>query len=272
MKIWMNGAVIDPADASVSVLDHGFTVGDGVFETCKVVDGVAFALTRHLQRLDASAAGLGLALPDHSLIRTAVTEILAAAPGVGRLRITYTAGAGPLGSDRGTGAPTLVVAASPESTWETTTAVTTVPWPRNERSAIVGVKSTSYAENVVALAAAHDAGSSEAIFANLQGNLCEGTGSNVFLVQDGRLVTPPLSSGCLSGITRALVCEWCDVTETDIPVSELANASEAFLTSSTRDAQAIRSVDGKVLPSAPGSVTAEVQAEFARRIKENLDP
>lgn len=272
MKVWMNGVVMDAADAKVSVLDHGFTVGDGCFETCKVVERVPFALTRHLQRLDRSAAGLGLPKPDHDLLRGAIDELIAAMPDAGRLRITYTGGPGPLGSDRGDAEPTLVIAVSPEGRWEVATAVTTVPWPRSERSAVAGLKTTSYAENVVALAYAHERGSSEAIYPNLQGNLCEGTGSNVFLVLDGELVTPPLSAGCLAGVTRDLIVEWCGAKERDVPLSALAGADEAFLTSSTRDAQAIRSVDGVDLPSAPGPITRDVAAEFARRSKETPDP
>jgi branched-chain amino acid aminotransferase len=272
MKVWMNGVVMDAADAKVSVLDHGFTVGDGCFETCKVVDGVPFALTRHLQRLDRSSTGLGLPVPDHGLLRGAIDELIAAMPDAGRLRITYTGGPGPLGSDRGGAEPTLVVAVSPEGHWDLTTSVSTVPWPRSERSAVAGLKTTSYAENVVALAYAHERGSSEAIFGNLSGSLCEGTGSNVFLVLDGELITPPLSAGCLAGVTRDLIVEWCGASEREVPLSALAEAEEAFLTSSTRDAQAIGRVDGKDLPSAPGPISQEVAAEFARRSKENPDP
>jgi branched-chain amino acid aminotransferase len=268
----MHGVVTDPQNATVSVLDHGFTVGDGVFETCKVIDGVPFALTRHLRRLDRSAGGLGLSPPDHDVIRLAIHQTLAAEPTAGRLRITYTGGAGPLGSDRGDAEPTLVVAVAPEGTWEKTTPVSIARWPKNERSPIVGLKTTSYAENVVALAAAHAAGCSEAIFGNLQGNLCEGTGSNIFVVLDGALITPPMSSGCLAGVTRDLICEWFDVAEVDVPLASLKDASEAFLTSSTRDAQAIRSVDGQALAAAPGPATETVAAEFARRSRENLDP
>ena len=84
-----------------------------------------------------------------------------------------------------------------------------VPWVRNERSAVAGLKTTSYAENVVALAYAKERGAIEAVFANTRGELCEGTGSNVFVVRDGVVWTPPLDSGCLAGITRALAVEWC---------------------------------------------------------------
>jgi branched-chain amino acid aminotransferase len=240
MKVWVNGEISEPDAARISPFDHGFTVGDGVFETCKVTDGEAFALTRHLRRLDRSASGLGLPAPDHELVRSGVKELLAAEPAAGRLRITLTGGPGPLGSDRGDAGTTLTLAVSPESSWESATSVAVVPWVRNERSAVAGLKTTSYAENVVALDRAHQHGSSEAIFANTAGQLCEGTGSNIFVVIDGELLTPPLASGCLAGITRELVLEWCDAREADLPLDTLRRAEEAFLTSSTRDVQPIR--------------------------------
>ncbi len=110
-----------------------------------------------------------------------------------------------------------------------TTKVVTVPWPRNERGALAGLKTTSYAENVVALAYAQERGASEAIFANLAGHLCEGTGSNVFYVVDGELRTPTLAAGCLAGISRALLLEWYGGREVDEPVEVLAEAEEVFL-------------------------------------------
>ena len=272
MMVWVDGRLSEPDEARISPFDHGVTVGDGVFETCKVVDGTAFALTRHLRRLARSAAGLGLPAPDDALVRKGVDEILAAEPGAGRLRITYTGGVGPLGSDRLGAPPTVVVAVGPSGAWEATTAVSTVPWTRNERSAVAGLKTTSYADNVVALSRAHDEGSSEAIFANTRGELCEGTGSNVFLVLAGRLITPPLASGCLAGITRELVIEWVGADEVEVPLAALADAEEAFVTSSTRDVQPIHSVDGRSLPAAPGPLTSAASAEFARRSGADLDP
>jgi branched-chain amino acid aminotransferase len=150
--------------------------------------------------------------------------------------------------------------------------VTVVPWPRNERGALAGLKTTSYADNALALAYAKERGGGEAIFGNLAGNLCEGTGSNVFVVRGGRLVTPPLSSGCLAGVTRALVLEWCGGEEEDVPLEEFHRAEEAFLTSTTRDVQPIRAVDGTVLPEAPGPITAKAMEAFAARSAELMDP
>ncbi len=272
--VWINGALRAPEDAQVSVFDHGILVGDGVFETIKVVRGASFALTRHLDRLAVSAAGLGLPEPDLDAIRQGTLDVIAAAPAweLGRIRITFTSGIGPLGSDRGAHGATAIVAAAEQQPYPPTGDVSVVPWPRNERGALSGLKTTSYGDNAKALAYAHTHGGGEAIFGNLAGDLCEGTGSNVFVVRGGRIVTPPLSSGCLAGITRALVLEWAGGEEADVPLAEFSEADEAFLTSTTRDVQPIRAVDGKVFPAAPGPVTRKAIEVFAERGAADLDP
>ncbi|MFM9049322.1 MAG: aminotransferase class IV [Actinomycetota bacterium] len=277
MKYWVSdrGGLVDLDEATVSVLDHGFTVADGVFETLKVVDGMPFALTRHLDRLDRSADRIGLPIPSRDVVTAAVTATTRANhPAVGplaRLRITYTAGVAPLGSDRGESAPTLVVAMSATHPWPESAAVITLPWPRNERSPLAGVKSTSYMENVLALAEAHRHGAGEALMPDTGGRLCEGTGSNVFVVIDGRLMTPTLETGCLPGVTRGLVLEWSDAQEVDLPVEALADADEVFLTSSTRDIQPVHRCDATSY-AAPGPVTLAVQSEFRARAASILDP
>ena len=273
MRAWVNGSVLDdPAAPAIQVNDHGFTVGDGVFEAVKVADGVPFALTRHLQRLAESARGLGLPDPDQDEVRRGVAAVLAAEHlALGRLRITYTAGPAPLGSGRGDGSPTLVVVAAPLQPWAGAASVVTVPWPRNERGAVAGLKTTSYAENVVALAYAAQREAGEAVFANTAGDLCEGTGSNVFYVVDDEVRTPTLASGCLGGITRALILEWCEVTEVDEPIGVLAEADEIFLASTTRDVQPVRLCDGREL-AAPGPRTRHVTDTWRAREAEHPDP
>jgi branched-chain amino acid aminotransferase len=276
MRAWLNGDLMaDPTRGVVAVTDHGFTVGDGVFEAVKTVHGRPFALTRHLERLERSAAGLGLPAPDLDDVRRGVEAVLdggAEDAPMGRLRITYTAGPHPMGSGRGGGPPTLVVAWSAIEPAATETTVVTVPWTRNEHGATAGLKTTSYAENVIALAHAVERGGSEAVFANTAGNLCEGTGTNVFYVVDGELRTPSLASGCLAGVTRALVVEWCGAREVDEPLSEvLAGASEAFLASTTRDVQAIARWDDRDLPS-PGPVTRQCAETWAAREAETMEP
>jgi branched-chain amino acid aminotransferase len=273
VKIWLDGGLRDSEAARVSVLDHGLTVGDGVFETVKAADGKPFALTRHLDRLARSARGLGLPEPDRDEVRRACAAVLEANPvPLGRLRITYTGGLGPLGSDRGAHGPTLVVALDGTRRRPDSTAVITVPWTRNERGALTGLKTTSYAENVVALARATRQGATEALFGNTAGRLCEGTGSNVFVVLDGEIHTPPLASGCLAGVTRALTIEWTGAKETDLPLDVLARADEIFLTSTLRDVQAVRRVDDRELPDAPGPVTAKAMRVFEERSGHDLDP
>ncbi|WP_411125402.1 aminotransferase class IV [Streptomyces sp. x-19] len=273
MKIWLDGELQDAGEARVSVFDHGLTVGDGVFETVKAERGRAFALTRHLERLATSARGLGLPAPDLDEVRRGCTAVLDANPmALGRLRITYTGGLSPLGSDRGEAGPTLVVAASEAARRSDTTAAVTVPWTRNERGALAGLKTTSYGENVVALARARERGASEALFANTVGALCEGTGSNVFVVLDGELHTPPLASGCLAGITRALTVAWAGAKETDLPWDVLESAEEIFLTSTLRDVQAVTRIDDRQLADVPGPVTAEAMRIFDREAAADFDP
>ncbi|HMG31285.1 MAG TPA: aminotransferase class IV [Jiangellaceae bacterium] len=277
MRTWVNGRMIDETEAVVSVFDHGLTVGDGVFETVKVIDGVPFALRRHLERLARSAAGLELRPPDPDLARAACESVVAQAPiGRYRLRITYTGGIAPLGSGRGDGEQTLIVAIAPMGTWPGTTTVAVAPWPRNERGALTGLKTTSYGENVVALAHARRLGAAESLFADTQGRLSEGTGSNVFVVRDGRMLTPALSSGCLAGVTRALLLEWTGAEEDDLPIEVLDDADEVFLASTTRDVQAVSGVarDGgfRTIAEVPGPTTREAAAVFAQRSLEDPEP
>src|SRR5690606_24800379 len=278
MRVWVNGEILaEPTKPAVSVTDHGFTVGDGVFEAVKVVDGQPFALTRHLDRLGRSAHGLGLPAVDTELVRAGVAAVLAEEPpALGRLRITVTGGPAPMGSGRGDAEPTLVVAVSPMDPPAPDVALVTVPWPRNERGALAGLKTTSYAENVVALAHATERGADEAIFANLAGDLCEGTGTNVFYATDGVLRTPTLASGCLAGVTRALLLQWLAeagvaAVEEDAPVGVLAGADEVFVVSTTRDVQPVRRVDDRTWAGV-GPLTAQAQQVWRDREAANLDP
>jgi len=270
MRIWLNGALLDD-EATVSPLDHGLTTGDGVFETIKVENGRPFAVRRHLERLVRSAVGLGLPAPDAAAIETGIEAVVEPGMQFARLRITYTGGVSPLSSDRGTSGPTILIATQEIERPSATSAIVTVPWVRNERSAVAGLKTTSYAENVRALAYAKERGGSEAIFANTIGNLAEGTGANIFCVYDGELVTPTLDSGALAGVTRGLILEWFGGVERDVPLEQLFQAEEIFLTSTTRDVQGIHRVDDRELP-APGTITAQVAKIFAERSAAEPNP
>ncbi|HEX5334028.1 MAG TPA: aminotransferase class IV [Cellulomonas sp.] len=283
--IWADGRLCGPGDPVVTAVDHGLTVGDGMFETCSVTGGRAFALTRHLRRLARSARGLGLAEPDEDAIRAGVDAVLAVAdPDVGRLRITVTAGPGPLGSNRaepGTARQTVLVLAGPVVRSDVARVIR-VPWVRNERSAVAGLKTTSYAENVVALAEAYRRGADEALLANTVGELCEGTGSNVLVELGGELVTPGLVTGCLAGITRELLLEWAaadglpvrEAQAGELPFEVLddvaAGAGHLALCGSIRNVVPVVSLDGRDIPA--GELSLAARHLFESRSAENVDP
>lgn len=273
VRIWVDGRRVDGDDAAISPIDHGITVGDGVFETAKVENGRVFALERHHDRMDRSLSGLGLPKLDRERIEAGIAAVLEGEPlGFARLRYTVTSGVGPLGSDRADAPQTYIVTAGEVPRPPATTKVATVRWTRNENSATAGLKTTSYAENVVALAAAKAAGGSEAIFSNTLGNLCEGTGSNIFVVCGGVIKTAPLEDGPLAGITRGLVIQWSreaglDVVEEPLSFDILTECDEAFLTSSTRDVQGIHAINDRRLgdDGRRGPMTARVAEIFAER-------
>ncbi len=277
MKAWLDGRLLEsPEQPAIGVLDHGLVVGDGVFETVAVDGGAPFALTRHLDRLVRSAQGLGIGTPDVALLREGVAATMQGQDlTFGRIRITVTSGPGPLGSPRGDVGLTRVVVTEPAERPPSVSSIVTVEWPRNERGALAGLKTTSYAENARMIEAAKAAGASEAVMPNTVGHLCEGTGSNIMYVLDGRLVTPTLASGCLAGITRALAIEWLaeelDVVEEDAPIEVLREADEVVLVGTTRNIQAIGRVDDRVL-QAPGPLTRRAQEIWDRRQAETSDP
>lgn len=274
--LWAGGRLRDPREPVLAGADAGFATGLGVFETCAVVAGRAFALTRHLDRLAASLRALDLPAVDEAEVRDAVAAVLAAGgAGLGRLRVTVSPGA------PGADAPSLVVTAGPAPV-RGPAHVVRVPWVRNERSPLAGHKSTSYAADVLALAAAQRAGGNEAVLANTRGELCEGTGSNVFVERDGALLTPPLSSGCLPGVTRALALEWA--AEAGLPVAEARSGelpwevlddvrrggASLALSGSLRGFAGVHALDGAAV--ATGPLTAAVAELFRARAGADPDP
>ncbi|SEQ46953.1 aminotransferase class IV [Microlunatus flavus] len=271
--VWIDGHLYaDARDARVGATDHGLVVGDGVFEALKVTPEGPFALRRHLDRLERSAVAMGLPTPDRDAIRDGVDAVLGDRTFAhGKIRITYTGGDGPLGSQAAYGVPTLVVAAAATDHPPASTDVVTAPWRRNEHGALTGVKSTSYGENVRGLAFARAHGCGETIFLNTAGDVCEGTGTNVFCVFGREVVTPPLSAGSLAGITRELLLEWVDVTERDLTLEEALSADEVFLTSSLRDVQLVERWDSRAFTGL-GAVTAGLAGLFAERSGADLDP
>lgn len=268
----INGQIYSASEARISPFDGALLVGDGIFETLKTYQGKAFALSRHYNRLKAGAEKVGLIIPKKAAIAEAIDLVISAnQANNSRLRVTVTAG-------EGDSARTCLVSTADLPQITTTTKTSKAKWNRNEKGYLTGVKSTSYAENVVALREAKSLGCGEAIFANTAGNLCEGTGSNVFLsIQDQQLLTPPLSSGCLPGITRELVIELCKqegipVVEEDIAIEQLPNSREAFLTGSLKEIQPIAEFDKKPIEQSPGPITLKLMSAYADLIKNDIDP
>ena len=267
MKLWVNGTEMLPNGPSLSALDRGFTLADGLFETMRAQEGVIFRLDAHLDRLCAGARLLGIPLP--SGLRD---HVAAAARGDGEyrnasIRLTVSRGVAPPGL-----APPLI----PEPT------VTIVAHPvvrprvlepivaamalgrRNEHALTAAVKTLAYTESVVALAQARATGADDAIFLDTAGHVSGATASNLFAVVDGVLVTPPLACGVLPGITRAAVLELAralgiTAVERELAEPELAAASEIFLTSSIREiAPVVRIATTAVGSGQHGSVTVRV--------------
>mgnify|MGYP001823026319 FL=1 len=270
-QLWIDGRLLPAREATVAAIDHGLTVGDGAFETLQVINGRPFAITRHINRLHTTLEALALPAPDHDLLSMAMSEVIAAnAVTAGRLRLTVTGGDGPLGSGAAYGTVRIIAAAEPLGQEPVPVAVT-VPWTRNESGALVGLKTTSYAENVRALRYATGLGAGEALFANTRGRLCEGTGTNVFVVLGGDLLTPPLTAGCLAGVTRALVLEHTSARELDLPLEALGEADDVLLTSSTRNVQILSGVDDRDMGPA-GRVALDAVAAFDELLAADLDP
>ena len=235
--VWVDGAFVAAPDSvpAIKALDDGVLVGRGVFETMRVEDGRAFFRRRHLVRLQASAAIVGVDV-DTARVDAGIDAVLSRWRGaVGRLRVTVTAG----------GATIVAAAAAPAVAAVAT--MVSVPWPRNERSPLVAAKATGALDNVLAFEHAQSSGATEALFLNTRGEVCEGSRTNVFAVRNGRLLTPPLSAGCLAGVTRALVLEYGDAVEASFAMADLLGASEVFLTSSLRGAQPVATIDGATI-------------------------
>ena len=278
--VWLNGEYVTENQAGISPFDHGITVGDGAFETLVTYRGVPFAFSRHYQRLQHSIAGLGLAeLPAEEVLFEASCALLKK-NGLGdpsRVRITVTGGMAGLCSERQKEAPlTVLIAVTSAPAMGDFGSIYVVEYPRNERSPLVGLKTTSYAENVVALSQAMKQGATEAILPNLKGEVCEGTGSNIFFVKEGVVYTPTLLSGALAGVSRALtlkVASECGVpcVEKDFPMEELLKAEEAFLTSTTREVQPIKYINGREL-SLDGVLTARLRQAFKEMVAKELNP
>jgi aminodeoxychorismate lyase len=243
--VWLNGRMVKGAEASVSVFDRSFQLGDGLFETVRACQGRIFRLNEHLARLREGLSILHFSTPwDGQSLHFAIHELLDAnslRDAAVRLTVSRGVGAGGL-EPRSAGPPTVVITARlytgpPDWWYQTGMSAIFSQVVKNERSPLCGVKSTSHAEHVLARFDAMGSRKDEALMLNTQGYLVEGSSSNLFVVMEGRLCTPDLSSGCLPGITRAAVLELArevgiEVSEVPLLPETIPECQEAFLTNS----------------------------------------
>ncbi|WP_332116173.1 aminotransferase class IV [Azorhizobium caulinodans] len=249
MTLWLNGALVDATAARVAPGDRGFTLGDGLFETIAVRDGMPLRLAAHLARLARGAEVIGLPLPTFDL--SAIATALLAANGLtdAVLRLTLTRGEGPRGVlPPETPQPTLLVTAAPMAAPAPPARLMLAQGTRrNEFSPLSGIKSLNYLDNILARQEAHRAGCDDALLLNTQGRLAESTIANLFVQRDGQLLTPPLSEGALPGVMRAEVVARGAV-ERPLTPDDVATAEEVFLTSSL-GLRSVRSFGDRVFSS-----------------------
>ncbi len=275
--VYVNGRLSGEAGAVVPVFDHGFLYGEGVYEVCRTYGGRVCLLARHLARLRGSAALIALSVPfDDATLQARIDETLTAAElkpwqdGVpdAYVRLLLTRGVGELSYDpRACPTPSLVIIARPHTAppprvYESGVEVALVDVERNRREALnPQIKSNNLLNNALAMQQALARGAFEAVMRNHAGHLAECSQSNLFVVADGVVRTPPVGEGLLPGITRAFVLELCGrlgvpAEESVLEDAALLGASEAFLTSTTREIVPIVSVDGAAVGDGrPGPVT-----------------
>ena len=270
---WCNGEWMEAGEFSLPPTDRGVILGLALFETMLAVDGRPKFTGEHLARWKQSCDRLGWAFPDIDLagIGSELLRKNGLAPGRGRLRLTMTAGSGSIfDKAAGTDAKTWITATPVEIPPKSIEAMVS-PWKRNASSPLAGLKTASYAENILALDHARDAGFGETIFFNTEGRLCEAATSNVFLVRGKQILTPSLESGCLPGVARSVVIRLIrssgrECLETPLEEMDLGNADEIFLTSAIRGPVPVSRLDDRKFHATPtaDSIRARWMDEICR--------
>jgi len=281
-KIWIDGRFYDKDDAKLSVYDHGVLYGDGVFEGIRVYNGRIFAAEQHMRRLYASAKAIRLTIPLSPDQFRAAMEQTVATNGLRDcyIRALVTRGIGNLGLDPGRCSnPSVVIIADlielyPREMYEKGMSVITASVIRNHPNALSPrIKSLNYLNNILAKIEAVDAGVPEAILLNGEGNVAECTGDNIFIVQEGRLLTPTTADGILEGITRAAILRLCrqmniPAFEQTIQRHDLYVADECFLTGSAAEVVPVTKVDGRAVGSGvPGPLTLRLSQAFHQLVR-----
>ncbi len=276
-KVYINGKLYDKADAKISVYDHGLLYGDGVFEGIRVYAGKVFRLREHIERLYDSARAVYLEIPltRAQLAEAVESTVRANAKQEGYIRLVVTRGAGSLGLDpRKTSDPQVIIIVDdivmyPQELYENGMEIVTAATIRNHPNALnPRIKSLNYLNNIMAKVEGVRAGCHEALMLNIQGEVAECTGDNVFLVKHGVLKTPPLDAGILEGVTRNAVMELAraagiPVQEPPLTRHDVYTADECFLTGTAAEVIPIVKVDGRPIGTGkPGPITRQLREAF----------
>lgn len=277
MKIWLDGELVDEANAKISVFDHGLLYGDGVFEGIRFYERRVFRLEEHITRLFDSAKAILMKMPwtHEEIVEATLETIRANQLDNGYIRLVVTRGTGNLGlNPMLCEKPSMFIIAStiklyPEENYRKGMALATCATRRPAPAALMPqVKSLNYLNNVMAKVEAIQAGALEGVMLNEQGYVAECTGDNLFLVKGGEVVTPPVSDGALDGITRQVIFELAaelgiECLEKSVTRYDIFTADECFLTGSAAEVIPVASLDGRpVGPGSPGPVTQKLIEAF----------
>ncbi|MBF0557734.1 MAG: aminodeoxychorismate lyase [Nitrospirae bacterium] len=278
MFVYLNNKLVPSAEAKVSVFDHGFLYGDGIYETMRVYEGVVFQVDEHLKRLRRSASLIGLDVPksDDDIKASVYETLIANTLSDAYLRLTISRGYGEIGLDPDLcKEPTFIIIAQkfksyPRSYYEEGISLKIASVRRNLIEALnPQIKSLNFLNNILAKIEARKAGANEAIMLNASGHLAEGTISNIFFLRDGVLNTPSIGCGILDGITRSLVIDLAAknsilVKEGEFVPEDLLGASEVFITNSTMEVMPVSKVDEKTFKA--GETAALLLAKYKKEV------
>jgi branched-chain amino acid aminotransferase len=277
LLVWLNGELVPKSQAKVSVFDHGFLYGDGVFEGIRAYNGKVFMLDEHLDRLYDSAKSIWLTIPlTKEQMRDAILQTLRANKlRDAYIRVVVSRGEGDLGLDpRKCPKPNIVIITDrielfPEELYERGIEMVTVSVRRNSPQALnPNIKSLNYLNNILAKIEAINAGKPEGLMLTLDGYVAEGTGENIFIVKRGELFTPPAYMGILKGITRQVVMklaqeEGIPVHEAVLTLHDVYIADECFLTGTGAEIIPVVKLDGRVIgDGVPGPMTKTLIQKF----------
>jgi len=280
MKVYLNGKLVDKNDAKVSVFDHGFLYGDGVFEGIRAYNCLVFKLKEHIDRLFESAHTIMLEIPltKKEMINAVIKTLKANKLKDAYIRIIVSRGEGDLGLDprKCRGNETVVIITDkivlyPKELYEQGMAIITVPTIRNLTEALnPQIKSLNYLNNILAKIEAINCGYEEALMMDHLGYVAECTGDNIFVVKKGELYTPPQCMGTLRGITRDTVLEIArklkiPTHEHVLTRHELYISEECFLTGTAAEIVPIVKIDGRTIGEGrPGKITKLIMREFRK--------